>query len=189
MADFGSQSPSVGEYLPPVLCNTSRYFLGKHLQSVLAAGSSWVPSTVAPTANQAYLYPFALPKEATVTKLSIANGAAPSGNVDMGIYDENFSKLVSSGAVARSGANVYQDLDITDTLLAAGRYYLAFSVSTAVVVGYWQGLPGASTAGHATRGVGIVEMAAAHPLPSVITPAVPTTSNIFDLLILLRATP
>jgi len=51
------------------------------------------------------------------------------GNVDVGIYDLSWNRLVSAGSTARSGASALQFADVTDTYLRPGRYYIAASNS------------------------------------------------------------
>lgn len=85
------------------------------------ASAVWVGTNVA-------LYmPFTLQRPAIAYRLWIANGAAVSGNFDIGLFDMAGNKLVSSGATAQSGTSVRQVLDITDTLLPRGTTWLGLS--------------------------------------------------------------
>jgi hypothetical protein len=79
------------------------------------------------TANDPVAYPFALREAAVVTKLGWVNGSAAGGGVDLGIYDLSWNRKVSTGAQTGTGNGVWQWIDVTDTALAAGRYYLAHS--------------------------------------------------------------
>ena len=47
----------------------------------------------------------------------------------MGIYDASFNRKVSTGAQTGSGASQSQIIDVTDTALPAGRYYVALSLN------------------------------------------------------------
>lgn len=124
-----------------------------------------------PSANRAIACPIYIDTIGTVVKLFIANGATASGNFDIGLYDESFNRLVSTGAIAQSGTATIQVFDITDTAIRPGRYYLAASSSaaTGTTVRVSQGI------GY-ERAVGMVQMASAHPLPSTLTPATVTSS-------------
>src|SRR4051794_4906204 len=75
--------------------------------------------------NQAKYVPVLLTVPVVVTKLAWLNGATLGSNIDVGIYDDNGLRLVSSGAVAQSGVSAVQVADITDTPLGPGCYYLA----------------------------------------------------------------
>lgn len=88
---------------------------------------SYTAGTV--TANRAYVTPFTLRRPVVVTKLGWINGGTAAGNVDVGIYDNNLDKIISTGSTAQSGTNAKQTVDITDTALSPGIYYIAISAS------------------------------------------------------------
>ncbi len=130
------------------------------------------PSSAAwPTANTAYYIPFRIPHGMIVANMFIINGATINGNLDIGIYSTDGTRLISSGSTAHAGANIIQTVAISITL-GAGLFYmaLAFDGNTATV-GYC-GL------GHArwTRCAGIVQQANAFVLPATATFATCTTS-------------
>jgi len=117
------------------------------------------------TANRAYLIPFHLAEPILVTKLGLANGAVPAGNIDLGIYDSNFTRIVSSGSTAQAGVSVAQWIDITDTIIGPGDFYLALACSTiSPFVSITLATPTANRSG-------MLQMASAFPLPATITPA------------------
>lgn len=58
-----------------------------------------------------------------VHRLAWRNGSAPGSSWDIGIYDTAFNRKVSTGNTTGSG--VIQVVDVTDTALAPGKYYLA----------------------------------------------------------------
>lgn len=102
----------------------------------LASGTAgYGQATAWPSANRAFFVPFLVYSTITVVKMKIANGATISGNVDIGIYDDQKHRLVSTGSTAHAGASVAQTFDITDTTLQPGRYYAALcsSSSTATI--------------------------------------------------------
>ena len=93
---------------------------GAFLQSA-PSGIAW------PAANRALLIPFRLPVRATVYKMGCGTGTLTTGNFDLGIYDVNGNRLVSTGATAKTTASSERIVDVTDTQLMPGMYYLAMS--------------------------------------------------------------
>lgn len=83
-------------------------------------------STAWPAANLAIFVPVRIPFPVTVFKMVVGAGATAAGNFDVGIYDSNGNKLVSSGATAK-GSSVEHIIDVTDTRIGPGVYYLAMS--------------------------------------------------------------
>lgn len=125
-------------------------------------------SAVWPSANRAIFVPFTVDEDYTVVKMGLANGAAVSGNVDLGIYDSSFTRLVSTGSTAQSGTTQMQSFDVTDTDLSPGWYYMALAVSNTTAQVFCLN-PSAFEA--FMGGVGCFQQAAALPLPSTATPA------------------
>lgn len=118
------------------------------------------------TANRAYLIPFHLEEPITITKLFCANGATASGNVDVGIYSSDFTKIISSGSTAQAGTNDLQVFDVTDTTIGPGDFYLAVALDNGTGTVFTQNLTVAIG-----RRSGLLQMASAFPLPATITPA------------------
>lgn len=87
--------------------------------------------TVTVVQNQAYFYPFRLDVGATAMKLYYITGPTQNGNVDMGIYDSQFNAVITSGSTAQGAANTLNALDITDTSLPPGNYWVAFASNSA----------------------------------------------------------
>lgn len=86
-------------------------------------------SAVWPTTNLAILYPFRVLIPFTIASLYVANGAAVSGNFDIGIYDDGggsstINRLVSLGSTAQAGTSAPQATAAAYTLLP-GNYYAA----------------------------------------------------------------
>lgn len=128
--------------------------------SVLASGGS----TVWPVANLAIFVPFALATPLTIAQLFTANGATVSGNIDVGVYTLDGTRIVSAGSTAHAGTNTLQTYNIADTLLPAGDYYLAIAMNntTGTLSAH------ALAAIHLNR-LGIAQMATAFPLPATAT--------------------
>jgi hypothetical protein len=118
-----------------------------------------------PTANLALLVPLVIGKPCLVKRLVVANGGTNSGNIDMGIYRDDLTRIVSMGSTAQSAGNILQILDITDTPLAQGRYYLALAVDNTTATFYQRAVQAVIL-----RGSGFLQMASAFPLPTTITP-------------------
>lgn len=93
----------------------------------MPAGAT-LASAAWPTAKKVFYLPFRVPSALLVQQLYVYNGAAVSGNVDVGIYTPGGTRLVSIGSTAQAGTNDQQLFDIADTLLAPGAYYLAVTL-------------------------------------------------------------
>lgn len=124
-------------------------------------------STAWGTANLAIHVPVNIPVATTFTHAFLCNGATASGNIDIGVYDEAWNRVMSTGSVAQSGTSTLQIVDITDILLGPGRYYLALALSsgTGTTIAFASG-----TAAHGA-GLGYAQQASALPLPATATPA------------------
>lgn len=77
--------------------------------------------------NDPVAVPFCLPYGGIVADLATENGSAAGGNVDIGIYDTSWNRLISTGSQGSVGNSIWQWFDVTDTALPPGRYYLAMS--------------------------------------------------------------
>lgn len=86
-------------------------------------GNSW------PANNRAIYVPIAVPAQFTVARFFVGNSNA-TGNVDLGLYTFDGTRLISTGSTARAGTNVVQYIDVTNQSFPAGSYYLAMVLST-----------------------------------------------------------
>lgn len=143
-----------------------------HPNSIEAAGlAQGLPlfsaaSATYPAANRALLVPFHIEMPILITLLLSANGATASGNIDVGIYSADFTRIVSAGSTAQSGTNAAQTFNIADVILGAGDYYLAVAMDNTTGTLFRQNL-----GVQPTRRAGVLQMASAFPLPATITPA------------------
>lgn len=135
-----------------------------------------------PVANQAFYIPLLLPFAYTAQRIWWFNGAAVAGNVDCAIYNQTFTKVVGSGAVAQAGTNTIQYATISQSL-AAGSYYLGLSLSSAAGTIFQSvALPPLNF-----RIGGILEQATANPLPNPMVP-VTATHSVWPLFGITRTT-
>lgn len=122
-----------------------------------------VPASTAWVTNLAVFVPVRVPQQVTVYKMAVGMGTGTGGNFDVGIYDASGNQLVSSGATARPGATQESVVDVTDTTIGPGIYYLALAgdgTSTYQCFGMTL-QPGRLT--------GSVQMASAYVLPATAT--------------------
>lgn len=88
-------------------------------------------------ANRAYYVPILVPAVCVARRVWWYNGATVSASYDLdcGIYtDAGYkpgTRLVSSGSTAQGTASVIQFVDITDTALSPGLYWIAIACSSA----------------------------------------------------------
>lgn len=137
------------------------FLLRNAIQGAPTGAASW-PSTSDPVA-----IPFAISEAITITHFGCRNGTTLNGNIDIGVYDRSFNRLVSTGSTALSGPSAWQWIDITDYGLPRGSYYLAAShddTTTQNVLFY--GAVGVAL--HALAGVKD-STTNAHPLPNPLT--------------------
>lgn len=138
-----------------------------HKESIgadIAFNTTTIQSRTWTTANLACYYPFYLPSYSVVLKLWWVNGGTATGNVDCGVYTEGGTRIVSTGSTGQSGASAIQEVNITDTTLAPGRYYMALACSSASST-IRSGLPNTNQC----RSMGVLEQATAFALPSTAT--------------------
>jgi hypothetical protein len=121
-----------------------------------------------PAANLVIFVPFWVPEAVTMTKMFYGIGASGTANLDMGIYAEDGTRLVSSGSVAASGSTTTQVIDITDTTLARGRYYMAMEADTVTTFTAFSKAPAVGIC----QALGLLEQASvAIPLSTNASPA------------------
>jgi hypothetical protein len=169
----------VGPFIPPVegdfMLPTVTTLGGASIGVDLAAQAVAAPASTAwGTANLARLVPFVVTRDFTVQTLFWANGSTLAGNVDCGIYDSTFTRVVSTGAVAQAGASTLQLVSVAPTLLVPGRYYLALALSTTTGTIFRSSL---STA-QRTRFAGMLEVGGAFPLPVSVVPGAAASTGI-----------
>jgi len=121
------------------------------------------------SANDPVAMPFTLNHTLTIFQVGWVNGTSTGEGVDIGVYDEAFNRLVSLGGVTAAGtASGWEFADIADTVLAAGRYYLACARDnvTSNRVGFYP----TNSAANVLALFGVQDSATnAYPLPNPLT--------------------
>lgn len=137
------------------------------------------PASATLTQNQAYYFPFWLEQEATAKKMAVQVGATSNGTVDAGIYDEQFNYVISSGATGQGSINAVQELDITDTVLPPGNYWMALSLSSATGTVFRL----AASDEIAIPQAPCLTQASAHPLPTTVATPVksPDSTTVYAI--------
>jgi len=115
------------------------------------------------TVNLAVYFPVPVSERCRITRLWWVNGNTLNGNVDVGVYDSEANRLVSTGSTVQAGVSTAQIVTIATTDLPAGICYFAFVANS----GTARYLTGGSLANGPN--VGIRQQASAFPLPATAT--------------------
>lgn len=136
------------------------------LNSVFLIEGTLNQTVVWPTANLAIFVPFRVCRSETITHMATGYGSATSGNVDLGVYTAGGELVVSTGSTAQGTAGEEHIIDVTDTDIHAGMYYLAVACdNTTGRIGQFT----STTNRQFARIMGCRQMASAFPLPSTAT--------------------
>jgi hypothetical protein len=123
----------------------------------------WQIAGTWPVANLAIGCPVQLLTAVTIYQLAWLNGATVSGNVDIGIYNEAGTRLVSSGSTAQAGVSQSQAANTTDLALVPDTYFLVMSCDNVTATfGRYTGSFVLS------RACGVIQQTAAFPLPATL---------------------
>lgn len=143
------------------------------LVSAIADGTvNPTSAAVYPTADLAIYIPVRVKHSVVVRKMAVSNGSAVAGNVDLGIFDAAGTKRVSTGLTAQSGTTTEQVIDVTDTTLGPGLYYLAVTATSASATMYRDANAAPIPA---ANGVLTQQLGAGAALPATATWVVPQT--------------
>lgn len=144
------------------------------------ANASTAPSSRAwDSGNLAVYHPIIVPCMTIVRRVFWLNGATTTGGatVEAGLYADGGykpgAKLVS-GAATQGTASQVQFVDVTDTSVPPGAYWLALTASTATNTTFF-GLAIYANMDAAVR----FEQASANPLPATATPVESTTATFY----------
>jgi hypothetical protein len=137
----------------------------------LVASTASTGSTLWPSANKPIAIPFRVFIGMTVYQLGWINGSGTmTDSFDIGVYDASWARKVAGGGTARSGVSTIQWVDVTDTFLQVGKYYLVGSANgvTAGQFTDYMSASGWTAAANAT--LGFFDSATnAYPLPDPLT--------------------
>lgn len=162
----------------------SRESLGPVFAGSAEASISSPASTVYPAANLAIYTPFSVDRPVIVTQLFAYNGASVANNIDVGIYTEGGTRLISAGSTAQAGTNTLQLFNIADYTLAAGAYYMAVALSRDAGT---ETLFARAVSVILQQCFGVAQQASAFPLPATATFA-SVTNAYFPLIGLVTST-
>lgn len=160
-----------GEFLEP--CVTihpwSLESVGGILQSSNGTPLNSVASAIYPVANKALFFPFFLGKTITAVTFLWFNGSAVSGNIDVGIYTEDGTRLYALGSTVQAGTNVVQSIPLTGSGLTfgPGLFYLAIVMDN-ITGRLFRGQSNA-TLTQVMSELGAAEMDGAFALPAMAT--------------------
>lgn len=134
-----------------------------------------VASATYPSASRAFGFMFCIGDYYLVRKVWWMNGAtATTDSADVGVYTEDGATLlVSGGSTAIATANVVQEKDCTDTLLAPGRYWCVYNQNGVTATPQMMALSVAQA-----RAIGWAQFAGAVPLGAAFTPAAVAAANV-----------
>ncbi len=137
-------------------------------EDLTTLGTTALASSTYPATNRALGFMFCLADYFLVQKVWWLNGTtATTDNADVGVYTEaGTTLLVSGGSTAIATANVVQEINVTDTLLAPGRYWCVYN-QNGVTATPWCSAHAVQLA----RCMGHAQFAGAVPLGSTFTPA------------------
>jgi hypothetical protein len=79
------------------------------------------------SANDPVACPFVMTEPAVVTHLGVMNGSVAGDSVDIGVYDANWVRMVSTGSQTPATASGFDFYDVTDTPLPSGQYFCVIS--------------------------------------------------------------
>lgn len=111
---------------PPMRDYTSMSLdaMGMHLATLGQVGlGSFISGATG--ANVVKYIPIYLPTKVTVARLTWNNGGTVAGNVDCGIYTIDGTRIISTGNTLQATINVQQTVDVADTLVGPGDFFLA----------------------------------------------------------------
>lgn len=128
----------------------------------ITTGQSYA-SAAWPNANTAIYIPIYIAEAVTVYEAGIGTGATAGGNFDIGIYQMDGTKVVSSGATART-ASAWNVAGLADTELTPGWYYAAMSADSTA------NYSGIAPAAGLCEAMGVCSQDTAYVLPSPATP-------------------
>lgn len=161
--------------MPPLIVITPFHPEAQGMQIRGSSHSLSGTTSSVPGQNIVTLAPFFLYERAVAQKIGVMIGATANGNLDAGIYDRDGDLIVSTGSVAQGATSSLQELDITDTTLEPGLYYMAVQLSSATGTIFRSGGQGDEFVFPSYRSY--QTNPGSFPLPSTLTPNTDTTGT------------
>lgn len=144
------------------------------LGTELAAVATAAPASAAwQTANAALYVPFFLEEPIVIVQMFTYNGATAADNIDVGLYTEGGTRIISAGSTAQSGTGTLQVFNTTDVTLVSGRYYMAVALD-----GTTGTLFQATASVPLLRVLGVARETSAFALPATATMAAVATATL-----------
>lgn len=166
------------EVLPPFQVIST--FSAEAVGSLENASVTAMSSLAWPTANLAHFVPLRLNLPILPALMFSLNAGVVNGNIDVGIYLPDGTRLWSAGSTAQAGTNAIQKFIYTGPSLGPGEYYIALALNNNT---------GQIFRHQFVTSTGIVErtgmrsMASAFPLPATAVFTLPTMAGpIFGLM-------
>lgn len=148
------------------------------------AGYDLVATAAWPTTNKALFVPFTLNEEAIVYALGWINGATVGGgSYDAGLYHDDGARIVSTGSTLQAGASQVQAVDVADTVLKPGNYFLGMAGNATLNNTVYR----VSMAVVPQVCLGVKQQAAGFVLPSSATLVDVATTNYYPLILAFTA--
>jgi hypothetical protein len=157
MADY----PVAGQ-LPLTIWTGGRYGIAAGARGTQGTSGGFV-SVAWGTASLAFYTPMHIPFSYPVKNLFWYNFATLSGTVDAGVYNDDLTRVCSTGAITQAGATALQfNVPVTEVILQPGNYYFALVSSSATAT------LASMNSGSAThnRELGCFQQASSSPLPA-----------------------
>lgn len=127
-----------------------------------------IPGNAAwPAANRGIAVPLFLPAPAIVNRFMYVIGTTGAVNVDIGIYRRDLTKIITTGSTAVAGSNACTFINVTDTLLAPGHYWMAMSCDSTTTTTFNRIAPGQLGSLELS---GCKRLSTSFPLPDPIAP-------------------
>lgn len=122
-------------------------------------------STAWPAANRALYIPFRISQPIQMINGFVLNGGTASGNLDIGVYSGDGTKLCSTGSTAQAGTTTIQTIAFTTSpVIGPGLFFMALSCSATTLT-----FLACTTAAVVLRELGMFQQATAFALPATFT--------------------
>jgi hypothetical protein len=131
-------------------------------------------STAWPVANTALFIPFRIARSIKFSLLFTYNGSTVSGNVDVGVYSADGTRIVSAGSTAHATTSGIQKFTVASTQIDSGLFY--FGVALDNTTGTFTQVTVSQVP--MLNFFGVAQMASAFPLPATATFASNTSTAV-----------